>query len=205
MAAPLKALILDFAGVMTSNMVDVIEDFEAKEKLKPGTFIKSWASRAGAEAFGLLELGQITQAEWNQRYGELLGIDPDNLMGRWLYTMFPAYEVLRVVDQARQAGLKTAVLSNSLGREPFDMYAGYDLAGRFDEVVLSEDVGIRKPDPAIFHLTCERLGVEPSECVFADDTEENLKAALDLGMTIVYALDESRMAAKLRAALSLRS
>jgi putative hydrolase of the HAD superfamily len=95
------------------------------------------------------------------------------------------------------------VLSNSLGREPHDPYAPYYLPGNFDVSVLSADHGIRKPDPAIFHLALEQMGVSAVQCVFADDTEENLWTAYQMGMTVIHALDEQQTAAMLRELLEL--
>jgi HAD superfamily hydrolase (TIGR01509 family) len=64
-------------------------------------------------------------------------------------------------------------------------YEGYDLDGRFDVVVISDRVGLRMPDPAIYRLTAGRLGVPPLDCVFVDDTAANLPAARGLGMAAV--------------------
>ena len=97
----------------------------------------------------------------------------------------------------------TAVLSNSLGRHPYDPYAGFDLRGTFDEVVLSAEHGVRKPDPVIFQLVLDRLGVAAGECLFVDDSEENLAAAQRLGISTLHALDERVVAVQLRAALGL--
>jgi putative hydrolase of the HAD superfamily len=85
--------------------------------------------------------------------------------------------------------------------EVIDPYASYDLPGNFDVVVLSADHGIRKPDPAIFELTLDRLGVPATSCVFADDTEANLLPAHEMGMTVIHALDERETAARLRGLL----
>ncbi len=198
-----SGLILDWAGVLTTNMVEVIESFEAREMLPEGLFLRRWADPRGQELYRLLELGEIAQAEWNEGFGALLGISPANLMERLLYEMFPAYEVMRVVREARAAGVRVAVLSNSLGREPFDPYAPYYLPGNFDVVVLSAEHGIRKPDPAIFQLTLDRLALPPERCVFADDTEENLVPAYQMGMAVVHAVDEEVTAAVLRELLEL--
>jgi putative hydrolase of the HAD superfamily len=198
-----SGLILDWAGVLTTNMVEVIESFEAREGLPKGLFLRGWADPRGGELYRRLELGEITQAEWNEGFGSLLGIPPVNLMERLLYDMFPAYEVLRVVREARAAGVRVAVLSNSLGREPFDPYAAYHLRGNFDVAVLSAEHGIRKPDPAIFRLTLDRLGLPPGRCVFADDTEENLVPAYQMGMAVFHALDEQVTAGVLRDLLEL--
>lgn len=77
--------------------------------------------------------------------------------------------------------------SNSLGREPFD----------------PAEHGIRKPDPAIFRLTLDRLGLPPERCVFADDTEENLVPAYQMGMAVFHAVDEQMTASVLRELLEL--
>jgi putative hydrolase of the HAD superfamily len=196
-------LILDFVGVATSNMVEVIELFELREQLRPGTFLRAWASDDGRRLYRDLEAGVIDQRQWNTGFAALMDVSADNLMGRLLYMMDPAHDVLRVARDARAAGVRTALLSNSLGRDPYDPYAGYDLEDRFDVVVLSAEVGVRKPDPEVFALTVERLGVEPARCVFADDSEDNLPPAAAMGMTVIHALDESVTARTLRALLAL--
>lgn len=197
--------ILDFAGVLTSNMVEVIEQFEIREGVPRGLYLRMWATPQGQDLYRRLELGEITQAEWNEGFGALLGIDSGNLMGRVLDDLWPAYDVLKVVREARAAGIKAAVLSNSLGRAPHDPYAPYYLVGNFDVVVLSDQYGIRKPDPEIFRLTLEQLGLAAEACVFFDDTEANLVPAYRMGMAVVHALDEQVTAAALRKLLDLPS
>ncbi|WP_052441087.1 HAD-IA family hydrolase [Streptacidiphilus anmyonensis] len=145
----------------------------------------------------------ISQADWNIGFAELIGIAPENLMARYLHDAFPAYPVLAVARQARAAGIRTAVLSNSLGREPYDPYAGFDLGGTFDAVLLSSEAGVRKPDPAIFRLALERLDVPASECLLVDDGEENLAAADALGIKVLLGLDELVVARRLRELLRL--
>ncbi len=198
-----RGLILDFFGVLTSNMVEVIEYFEDREKLARGTFLQGWADPAGKALFAALELGEISQRDWNAGFAELIGVQPDDLMARYLADAYPAYRVLDVAKQARAAGIKTAVLSNSLGRTPYDPYSGWDLRGSFDEVVLSTDLKIRKPDPRIFQITADKLGLTPQECVFVDDTEDNLVAAARLGMRVLLGLDEDVTARELRVVFGL--
>ena len=200
---PFTGVIFDFAGVLTSNMVEVIAEFEAREGLPEGLYLRAWATPQGQDLYRRLELGEITQTEWNEQFSALLNIPGENLMGRVLHDLWPAYEVLKVNREARTAGIKTAVLSNSLGRAPHDPYAPYYLAGNFDAVVLSDQHGIRKPDPAIFRLTLDQLGLSPGACVFLDDTEENLVPAYRMGMAVIHALDELTVAPALRELLSL--
>lgn len=86
------------------------------------------------------------------------------------------------VEAARAAGLKTGLCSNSWGES---LYPRSRLTGAFDVVVISGEVGLRKPDPAIFRLTAERLGVVPSRCVFVDDHPGHLQVAAEEGMKTV--------------------
>ncbi|MFD8749441.1 HAD family hydrolase [Kitasatospora sp. NPDC059577] len=202
-ASAYRGLILDFFGVVTFNMVEVISSFEDREGLARGTFLRAWADPRGQGLFRQLELARISQTDWNNGFAALLGVAPGNLMARYLHDAFPAYPVIGVARQARAAGVRTAVLSNSLGREPYDPYAGFDLAGSFDEVVLSAEVGLRKPDPAIFRLVLDRLGVPAAECLFVDDSEENLATAAELGITPVLGLDDKVVAGRLRELLCL--
>lgn len=200
-----SGLLLDFFGVCTSNMVEAIDLFELRERMRPGWFLRAWASPEGADLYRRLELGEIEQVDWNTGFGDLLKVKADGLMERLLLDLLPAQQVLGVARDARRAGIRTAVISNSLGREPFDPYGPYDLWDSFDEVVLSTDLGVRKPDSAIFEHTVSLLGVPASQCIFADDTEENLPPAEALGMTVIHALDERIAAPKMRVMLGLDS
>ncbi|WP_433606086.1 HAD-IA family hydrolase [Prescottella agglutinans] len=96
----------------------------------------------------------------------------------------------RAVAAARRHGIRTAILSNDPGGP-----AGQglrDLAGPFvDEVVLSGDVGMAKPDPRIYALTAARLGLDPGECIFVDDLASNVHAAAEAGMVGVHHSDPS--------------
>jgi putative hydrolase of the HAD superfamily len=184
-------------------MVEVIELFEARDHLRPGSFLRAWASDEGQDLYRQLELGRISQSTWNEGFASLLGISGENLMGRLLYFLDPAHDVLKLARQARNAGVRTAVLSNSLGHDPHDPYASYNLPGLVDVVVFSDDYGVRKPDRAIFQITLDLLSVPAASCVFADDTEANLETAAAMGMAVVHALDEQETAGRLRRLLSL--
>lgn len=199
-----QALITDFAGVLTDNLVEVYARFEQREGLRPMTFLsEGWGSPEGRLLYQQLELGEIDQAEWNVGMAALIGVRPEDLMGRLLLEMDPAYEMLRLVTDARAAGVKTAVLTNSLGRAPYDPYALYDLPGKFDVVVFSDRYAMRKPDPRIFELTCELLKVAPEDCVFVDDSEQNLPPAAAMGMATLHGVDEQITVPKLRRLLAI--
>jgi putative hydrolase of the HAD superfamily len=95
----------------------------------------------------------------------------------------PVVLMYDLIRELRGRGLKTALLSNSWGM------AGYpreDFPALFDAVVISGEVGMRKPEPRIFRHTVGLLGVEPGECVFVDDIAANIAAAEALGMTGIH-------------------
>jgi epoxide hydrolase-like predicted phosphatase len=103
--------------------------------------------------------------------------------------------MMGVVTRAREAGLRTALLSNSWGNE-YDR----ELLGRlFDTVVISGEVGLRKPEPEIYRLTASRLGVEPAQCVFVDDLAPNVRGAVAVGMVGVHHIDTATTVAELEA------
>jgi putative hydrolase of the HAD superfamily len=145
----------------------------------------------GREAIEAVEAGAISQRHSEITIGRLLGVDDRGLLIRALAGLRPRPEILELIRRARSAGIRVALLSNSWGDGEYDPYDGYDLDAMFDTVVISGETGMRKPDPAIYLLTADKLDVPPQECVFADDTAANLPAASALGMATVHFTDAS--------------
>jgi putative hydrolase of the HAD superfamily len=117
-------------------------------------------------------------------------------------------EMVTALDRVKAAGLVTACLTNNVsgGDVSDDGDARADVVGvmaRFDVVLESSKLGVRKPEPAFYTLACERLGVEPGECVFLDDLGVNLKPARELGMTTIKVGDPEVAIAELGALLGL--
>ncbi|WP_406315107.1 HAD-IA family hydrolase [Streptosporangium sp. NBC_01639] len=129
----------------------------------------------------------MTQAEWNAATAMLLGVEPDNLMGRAHAEVYAEPSMVALACQARQAGLRVALLSNSYGRDPYDPYTATGVWDLFDHHVISEVEGIAKPDPRIYEVALERMGLTAGECVFVDDTAANLPPAQTLGISTVLA------------------
>ncbi|MEU6206367.1 HAD-IA family hydrolase [Micromonospora musae] len=91
---------------------------------------------------------------------------------------------LDVLDALRVDGRPLALISNATS-DTFEAWPQSPLARRFDVAVFSCDVGLAKPDPAIYHLAAERLGVRPEECVFVGDgADGELAGAAAVGMTV---------------------
>ena len=83
------------------------------------------------------------------------------------------------------------VVTNSWGTEPFDPYAGYHLRERFHAVVVSGEVGVRKPDQGIYLVAPEKVGVAAGACVLVDDVAANLPPAAELGMATIHQTDSA--------------
>jgi putative hydrolase of the HAD superfamily len=193
-------LIVDFGGVLTTSMVANRARFEAVESLADDSYRKALAEHPdGLHVYAELEVGRATQTDWNNTIGAILEIEPHDLMRRALAGLRPVPEMIRAVREARQAGIATAVLSNSFGLEPYDIYAEHGIYDLFDVVVLSELEGVRKPDPEIYRRVLDKLALTGEQCVFVDDHEDNLPPARMLGITTVLHTDPSTTLAELAA------
>ena len=182
-----RGLILDFGGVVTTDFYGALSAFCEREGLPPDAFVHVLRGTSeGRKALADVESGRISQRAYEKTIAQLLGVDDNGLLGRALADLRPRPEMLDLVGRVRAAGISAGVLSNSWGSGEYDPYQGYDLEANFDAVVISDQVGLRKPDPQIYLRTAAALGLTPEECVFVDDTEANLPSARQLGMGVVY-------------------
>ncbi len=180
--ARVRALLVDFGGVLTTNVFDSFREFCAREGLEPDAVKRLF--REGGQARGLLrrlERGEIGEDEFSRRFAPLLGVDRHTgLVDRLFAGTHPDAAMVEAVRRARSGGVRTGLVSNSWGAERYDRAALDEL---FDGVVISGDVGLHKPEPGIFRLAAERVGAAPRECVFVDDLRENCAGAEAVGMT----------------------
>jgi putative hydrolase of the HAD superfamily len=180
----MKGLLLDWGGVLTSNVFDSFRDFCVAEGLAPDAVKRLFRDEPRArELVRGLETEALTEDEFGERFGELLELDDrTRLIERMFGGVRPDEQMLAAVRKARAAGLRTGLISNSMGGASYDRAIFPEL---FDGVVISGDVGLHKPQPEIFLLGAERAGIAPAECVFVDDLRENCEGAEAVGMTAV--------------------
>jgi epoxide hydrolase-like predicted phosphatase len=178
------ALIVDFGGVLTTNVFESFRAFSEAEGLDPDAVRKLFRERGdGLALLRQLERGELEIPEFEQRFGPLLGVRENEGMVQRLFAGVRADD--RMVDAVRrvkESGMPTGLISNSWGGASYDRVEVDDL---FDAVVISGEVGLHKPEPEIFRLGAERLGVAPEECVFVDDLRENCEGAEAVGMTAI--------------------
>jgi epoxide hydrolase-like predicted phosphatase len=180
-----RGLLVDFGGVLTTNVFESFRSFCEAEGLEPNTVKEMFRSRGeGLALLRQLERGELTVEEFEPRFAAVLGIGDraEGMVERLFAGVGPDERMAGAVRAARAAGIPTGLISNSWGRTTYDQELIDEL---FDAAVISGDVGLHKPEPAIFHLGAERIGVPPGECVFVDDLRENCEGAEAVGMTAI--------------------
>jgi epoxide hydrolase-like predicted phosphatase len=180
----LRGLLVDFGGVLTGDVFASFDTFCATEGLPAGTVTRLF--RTDDEAQRLLaglEDGTLAEADFEERFAALLGVSAPGLIERLMGHAAPDMAMLATVRAAREQGVRTGLISNSWGVDRYDRTL---LSELFDGVVISAEVGVRKPAPRIYALGAESVGLAPDECVYIDDLPGNLKPARALGMTTLH-------------------
>ena len=164
----MKGLLLDWGGVLTTNVFDSFRDFCVAEGLAPDAVKRLFREEPRArELVRGLETSSLSEDEFGERFGELLELDDrTGLIERMFGGVRPDNRMMAAVRSARAAGLRTGLISNSMGGASYDRSLFPKL---FDGVVISGEVGLHKPQPEIFLLGAERAGLEADQCVFVDD------------------------------------
>jgi putative hydrolase of the HAD superfamily len=197
----LQAVVIDWGGVLTQPIVDTVRTWIAADQIDWERYVAvvgPWLTDAYADSgdsvnpVHALERGECTVAEFEQTLAGLLirtdggPVRADGLLGRMLSAGTPVPAMYQLVRDLRGRGVRTALLSNSWGS---DWYPRDDFPDLFDAVVISGEVGMRKPEPRIFRHAATLLDLEPALCAFVDDVEANVTAAVGCGMTGVHHTD----------------
>lgn len=185
-----KGLIVDFGGVLTTSVFDSFGRFCAEYGVEPARLKEVLSPRAEeVSALHRVETGEMSGFEFNSYLAEALSegrgspLVVEGLKDQLFAHVQPEPSMYSALLQARTAGVRTALLSNSWGG---DGYPRETFAQLFDVVVLSGEVGMRKPDPPIYMHTCGELGLEPGRCVFVDDLLANVEGAEAVGMKGIH-------------------
>jgi putative hydrolase of the HAD superfamily len=183
-AAPRSALLIDWGGVLTTNLFASFHAYCLAAGIPPEKLMGRFRSDPAArELLVALEKGELDEQTFEQRFAAILEVEPDGLIDGLFAGVHPDKAMVQAVRSAHAAGVRTALVSNSWGvhRYPKDMFAEL-----FDGVVISAEEGVRKPSSRMYELGAERAGVAPELCVFVDDLPFNLTPAQELGMATVH-------------------
>lgn len=182
---PPRAVLTDFGGVLTTSVLDSFRAYSTRVGDDPTLIERLF--REDAESSALLvehECGRMSEADFERGIAGRLRekgveVEPSGLVAAIGAGMRPDETMLAALSRLRARGVPVAIVSNALGD---DCYQGYDLDALADTVVISSEIGSRKPGRRIYRTACDRLGVEPSACVMIDDLEHNLRGAARLGI-----------------------
>jgi len=194
----MRALVLDFGGVISKTLFETHALSEAALGLPSGTL--TWRGPFdpdGDDAWRAMQAGEMTERD----YWALRMRETGALIGE-TWTEFPEFvgrlrgaepeavirpEALDAITRAKASGCKLAILSNEL-----DLFYGKDFRAKlpfladFDLIVDATYTGILKPDPRAFHFVTDGLAIEAKDCVFVDDQAKNLNGAVAVGMPYVH-------------------
>ncbi|MDN3355591.1 HAD family phosphatase [Actinomadura sp. DC4] len=194
-----RGLIIDWGGVLTTPLREAVGawivaediDVDGYKVVMREWFIDAYAGDGPVSPVHGLEDGSLPAAEFERTLAERLRtrtgeqVVAEGLLTRMFAAFEPVEPMYEVLRKARAAGVRTCLLSNSWGNTyPRELFAEL-----FDQVVISGEVGLRKPDPAIFRHALDLLGLPSEECAFIDDIEHNTNAAERLGIVGVHHTD----------------
>lgn len=197
----IRAVIFDFGGVILTSPFDAFARYEAERGLPAGFIRQLNATNPDRNAWAKLERSEVDLDGFVELFEAEAAAAGHPVDGRVVLAALAGRLRPEMVTALRRCSerLKTALLTNNFvpgtdsddadrgGREPAGPFA--EVIELFDVVVESSQVGLRKPDPAIYTLVCDKLGVEPDEAVFLDDLGINLKPARAMGMTTIKVVD----------------
>ena len=197
-----QAVLWDFGGVITTSPFDNFNRYEAARGL-PNNFIRgvnainhhdnAWArfesSRCTVDEFDLLFAAETAAAGHEIRGREVIGLLGGDVRPRMVKVLTRCKQDYRVACLTNNANAGQGTGMSSSAQQAEDVKAVMRL---FDVIIESSKEGIRKPDPRIYRMACERVGVAPEAVVYLDDLGINLKPARAMGMTTIKVVSEQQ-------------
>jgi len=201
----IRAVVFDIGGVLE---IAPRTGWEAKWEqtlgLKPGELAKQLYTIWKAGSIGTITIEQVEKST-----GEILGLDKAQL-GAFMNDLWDEYlGTLNTELAAYFANLrpryKTAILSNSFVGAREKEHQRYGFGDICDLIIYSHDVGLQKPDRAVYELLCERLGLQPQEIVFVDDVDVCVEAARAIGIHGIQFKETAQAIVEIEACLKVNA
>jgi putative hydrolase of the HAD superfamily len=210
----IAAVVFDIGGVVQDSPLHVIARYEQELGLAANAINRVVVATGEQGAWARLERGELTIQTFYEPFeadcrAQGLAVDARHLMARIAEASVPRPRMLEAIRRIRADGLRVAALTNNWVTEARGSGSLGNASTRsrldphFDVFVESAVVGLRKPDPRIYALVCEKLGLEPPRVAFLDDIGRNLKPARELGMATIKVDDPEQALRELGALLGL--
>ena len=184
----IRGLIFDYGGVLWDMRWDLARTLEQEHGLRERTIVETLY---GSEIYKQLEVGVGDRQAWldesHQALESAAGRELPPLHRSWRERQHLIAPYIDLIRRLRPP-YKTAVLSNADSTLSRRLGESHGIADLFDDVVVSADVGMAKPDARIYALAAQRLGLAVDACVFIDDLARNVDAAREAGMHAVHFL-----------------
>lgn len=207
-----SAVIFDFGGVITSSPFEAFNRLEAERGWPRDCIRRINATDPDDNAWAKFERAELDAAAFDAAFAqeaEALGlaIRGSDVIACLAGDVRP--RMVAALDALRAAGLTIGCITNNVraGRGSamvFDEARAAEIAAimtRFDHVIESSKAGVRKPDPRIYAMMCEAIGIAPAACIYLDDLGVNCKPAAAMGMSAIKVTGETQALADLRALL----
>lgn len=205
------AVIWDFGGVLTDSPFDAFRRFERQRGLPEDFLRRINAANPDHNAWARFERSEIDLDAFDRRFEAETGAAGHPVSGAEVIALLSGDLRPAMVEALRRiaARLPTACITNNvrvgagpaMARSEARAEAISEVMTLFGVIIESSQVGLRKPDPRIYRLACEGLGVAPADAVYLDDLGVNLKPARAMGMTTIKVTDPVAAIAELEAAV----
>jgi putative hydrolase of the HAD superfamily len=205
-----EAVIWDFGGVLTSSPFEAFARFETERGLPADIIRRTNAANHLENAWAKFERAEVDIETFDKLFAaESLAFGAE-VRGKDVLPLLAGDLRPEMVEALRRikSKFKTGCITNNLPANAIGSASGRTLyiaevMVLFDHVIESAKIGLRKPDPKIYHMMVEALGVDPAACIYLDDLGVNLKPARDIGMTTIKVQNAKQALAELEAAIGL--
>src|ERR1700716_3439691 len=205
-----EAVIWDFGGVLTTSPFEAFARFESERGLPADIIRRTNAANHWENAWAKFERAEVDLETFDQLFAaESLALGAE-VSGKDVLPLLSGDLRPEMIEALRRvkSRFKTGCITNNLPANAIGSLGGRSLyiaevMALFDHIIESAKIGLRKPDPRIYEMMIEALGVDPRRCVYLDDLGVNLKPAREMGMTTIKVVDAAQAIAELEAATGL--
>ncbi|MGP9809919.1 HAD-IA family hydrolase [Rhodopseudomonas sp. NSM] len=206
-----EAVIWDFGGVLTSSPFEAFARYETERGLPADIIRRTNAANHFENAWAKFERAEVDLDTFDELFAAESLVLGAEVRGKDVLPLLfgelrpEMVEALRIVGGSFKTGCITNNLpANAIGSASGRTLYVAEVMALFDHIIESAKIGLRKPDPKIYRMMTDALGVDPANCVYLDDLGVNLKPAREMGMTTIKVVSADQAIAELEAATGLK-